>query len=187
RRTRAVVVIAGHGEAGTPADVELLRGAAKLRFEAERRGVAGEDDVIRLPRVQLGGERRHDRIGMAEAVAAPQPAEVDPRRQPFVEPVAKTPFQRGRRDMNIAQVSQPNHVKSRNPLRYAVWGRQGRRPSRRRPFAAPRRPRGRGTALRPVLVPMASYNCVNLIRLQKANALAVILQGPSAMPKVTIA
>src|SRR5207249_2336358 len=81
----------------------------RLLREAQRRRVAAEDDVIDVLLAQVVAQRLEDRIGVGEAQAAAQEAQVDPRRQALVEPVAAPPAAVGRGHVDVAEVRQTDH------------------------------------------------------------------------------
>ena len=106
---RAVIVIARHRQSRQlflGADAQQHRRLAKLLFKAHRRGVAGEDDAVEAPLLQLHPQRGQDSVGVTEVPGTAEDAEIDPRRHAFVEPVARPPGAGGSGDMDVADVGQ---------------------------------------------------------------------------------
>src|SRR5260370_474494 len=108
-RSGAVVVVAGHGEAGRgtrTAEAEQLGGPRKLLREAHGAGVAREDDAVVAAMAKLVGENAQDVVGPSNAGTAAQQPHGDPGRHPFVEPVLPSPDAGRVGDVNVAEVRQ---------------------------------------------------------------------------------
>src|SRR5262249_40461915 len=113
RAPRAVVMVARDSEARQRVGVaQAEQRTCPLQFLLKAQGgcVAGEDDAVRRLTAQVVDQRREDALGVAEASSAAQPAQIEPRRQPLVEPVLGEPAERTRRDVDVADVNEADRL-----------------------------------------------------------------------------
>src|SRR5262249_27437029 len=78
-------------------------------------------NVVRPALAQVGAEDCQDILRPAEATAAAQAAQVEPARQPFIEVVGAPPAERPGRDVDVAEVGQPNHRRCAPPWPPGAW------------------------------------------------------------------